>query len=111
MGDLEHVSASIPRVFDAGARAAEEAERVELAAKLRAVPAPAPPGDAEIKQWTSPVPDMPWPPQLESRVTQAREAVQALDIDEALRILFAIELDLHMIMRRHEHVALRRGEG
>lgn len=104
MGDLEHISHSIPKVYETAAQAAQ---REHLAAQIRAIPASPPPGDAEIQEWASPVPAMPWPPGLESRVTEAREAVQALDLDAALRILFAIELDLYMIQRQNEHVALR----
>ena len=107
MGDLEHISTAIPRVYEAAAQAAEEAERRDLAAKIRAIPLPTPPGDAEITQWAQPEALLPWPPSLESRITEAREAIQTLDLDAALRILFAVELDLHIIMRRHEHVALR----
>lgn len=44
----------------------------------------------------------PWPQALRSRVTQAIEAVQALDIDDALTILEALSAELAALDHAYE---------
>jgi hypothetical protein len=107
MSDLEPVGQIIPRVLDAAAQAAEEAERVELAARIRALPTRTPRGDAEIREWVEQPRLLEWPHQLRIRLLQALQAAQTLDIDQTIRMIIELEHEAGLIERRHEHVAMR----
>jgi len=102
MSDLEHISGSIPKVFDAAAD-------VALVQQLKtALPAgPAPHRDELTIHATAPEHRLAWPQQLHSRVTHAREMVQCLDLDAAIATLFELEAEIGLIERADEHVALR----
>jgi hypothetical protein len=105
MSDLEPIRSIIPRVLD---QAAQSAEDRDLVARIHAIPTPAPDADPDpICEWVNHEPHPPWPPQLHSRLIQIREAVQAMDLDDAITMLFDLAGDVDRIERAEEHVALR----
>ena len=112
MGDLEHISTSIRKVFDQAARAQEEAERVELAARIRSISAPARTHNEGAMAYAASgglasSECRPWPHALRSRILQAREAAAALAVDDALRILDELETELGLLDRAYESGSAR----
>ena len=45
---------------------------------------------------------LPWTPRLRSRLLRAVEAIQCLQVDEAIDILLELDGALHLIMRAYE---------
>jgi hypothetical protein len=104
MGDLEPVRSIIPPVLDQAAQAADDRRLVD---QIRAIPSPPEPEPDAVGEWVEHEPRLPWPPQLHSRLIQIREAVQAMDLDEAIAMLFDLAGDVDRIERHEEQVALR----
>jgi len=99
--DLEPVGQIIPRVFDAAADAA-------LVQQLKtALPAPPEPQRDTLTIHAITEHRLPWPPNLHSRLVAAREAVQCLDLDEAIALLLELTGDIDRIERTEERIALR----
>jgi hypothetical protein len=109
MSDLEHISTVIPKVFASAAQAAEDAE---LAAQIRAIPAPSRRPSETAMAYTASgglaaSECRPWPHGLRSRILQAIEAQDALALDDARQILEQLSTELGLLDEAYQSGSAR----
>lgn len=104
MADLESVGRIIPRVLTDAQQAEWDKDGALLSARLREA-LPAPPHEEQsdaIDVWADKEAVLPQPAELDIRLCQIIHAIQALDLDQALAILFDLQAEVHAINRAHE---------